>query len=401
MNNINIYSEIGKLKKVMLRRPGKELENLTPNLLEELLFDDIPWLTKAREEHDAFANVLRKTGSEVIYLEKLVAEVLDISKEIREAFVHQYVQEADVHSSKVFNAVSEYLLSFESNLELVEKTMAGIRPKDLKDFYDTDDKLFLCAPLPNLYFTRDPFATMGNGVAVHKMHTVTRRRETIYGEYIFKYHKDYQCAPILYNKNSDFSIEGGDILVLNKDTIAVGVSQRTQITAIKHLAKNVFFKNETGFKRILAFDIPKTRAFMHLDTVFTQLDYDKFTIHPEIYGDLQVAEMRVKNGYDLNITRKHDKLENILGEVVNSPVTLIPCGGNDPIAASREQWSDGANTLAIAPGEAIVYSRNEFTNELLDKNGIKLHLIPSSELSRGRGGPRCMSMPFVREKINN
>ncbi len=399
MKSINVFSEIGRLKKVMLHRPGYELENLTPNLLEELLFDDIPWLKKAREEHDSFAKTLRNAGVEVVYLEQLVADILDANSEIKEKFINQFIKESGIKDkSAAQSKVYKYLVSFNSNLELVEKTMAGIRKSEIEtdDLASSQGHPFYCDPLPNLYFTRDPFATMGNGVSINRMYTKTRRRETIYGEYIFKYHPDYNNTPQFYSRLEEHSIEGGDILVLSDEIIAIGVSERTQMKAINKFASNLL-SEKTTYKKILAFDIPKTRAFMHLDTVFTQLDYDKFTIHPEICGPLAVTEIKLDENDRLKSTKISGSIDEILERYLGCKITLIPCGGDDMIAAAREQWSDGANTLCIAPGEVVVYSRNEVTNKLLEENGIKLHIIPSSELSRGRGGPRCMSMPLIRE----
>ncbi len=398
MSGISVFSEIGKLKKVLLHRPGYELENLTPNLLEELLFDDIPWLKKAREEHDAFAEILTNAGVEVVYLEKLVAEVISMDEKIKEEFVNQYIKEAQIKDKIVQKAISKYLYSLPTNLDLVEKTMAGIRKSEIVDIKPSKGHPFYCDPLPNLYFTRDPYSSIGNKASINKMYTVTRCRETIYAEYIFKYHELYKNTEHCYERNNDFSIEGGDILVLSDEIIAIGISERTQEEAVLKFAENVLKDEKTTFNTVLAFDIPKTRAFMHLDTVFTQLDVDKFAMHPEIRGPLKVIEISLDKKMKLKRVELTDKVEKVLAKYLKREVTVIPCGGNDPIAAAREQWSDGANTLCIAPGEVVVYSRNEVTNRLLLENGIKLHVIPSSELSRGRGGPRCMSMPLYREQ---
>jgi arginine deiminase len=207
-----------------------------------------------------------------------------------------------------------------------------------------------------------------------------------------------QEIPKWYDRYFDHSIEGGDQLVLSKKVIAIGISQRTNPTAIERFAKEIFNSNQ-GFETILAFDIPKKRAFMHLDTVFTMVDYDKFTIHPEIEGPLTVYSIRnSENG--LVIEKENNELDKILSKYLNIPeITLIRCGGKKGIDAGREQWNDGSNTLAVSPGEVIVYSRNHVTNKILRDYGIKLHVIPSSELSRGRGGPRCMSMPLYRENL--
>lgn len=413
MSSIHVTSEIGPLKKVLLHRPGKELLNLTPDTLERLLFDDIPYLPDAIKEHDAFAQTLRDNGVEVVYLEDLMAEVLDLGNDIREKFIYQFIDEAGIRTLKYRNIVYEYLNKIENSKELVLKTMEGIQISDLPleqreiekslvDLIDTPDK-FMADPMPNLYFTRDPFASIGEGINLNKMYSVTRNRETIYAEYIFKYHPEYKETKLYYERYNPYHIEGGDVLNINEHTVAVGISQRTQAEAIDQMAKN-FFKNEDcKITTVLAFNIPNSRAFMHLDTVFTQIDYDKFTYHPGIMETLQVFEITEGNDpntfEDLNVKEINDSLENILSKYVGRKVTLIPCAGGDKVAAEREQWNDGSNTLCIAPGVVVVYDRNNVTNDILRKHGLKVLEIHGAEISRGRGGPRCMSMPLEREDI--
>ena len=256
-------------------------------------------------------------------------------------------------------------------------------------------------PMPNLYFTRDPFAVVGEGVNLNRMYSVTRNRETLYGKYVFKYHPDYKDVSLYFRRDCQFHTEGGDVLNINEKTLAVGISQRTQAAAIDVMAQNIFWNSDSKVERILAFDIPVSRAFMHLDTVFTQIDVDKFTIHPAIMGTLRVYELTAgKNPGDVNIRLIEDTLEHVLEDATGvDQVKLIPCGGGDPIAASREQWNDGSNTLCVEPGKICVYARNTVTNDVLYKEGLDLLVVPSAELSRGRGGPRCMSMPFWREDL--
>ena len=408
---INVKSEIMPLKKVLLHRPGNELLNLTPDSLGRLLFDDIPYLKVAREEHDEFAKILRMNGVEVVYLEDLMAEVLDENPELKEKFIRQFVYEAGIKTPKYKDAVIEFLMGFSDNKELVLKTMEGINVNELSamerdmehslvDMVQEESK-FLADPMPNLVFTRDPFASIGNGISLNKMYSVTRNRETIYAEYIFNYHKDYKDTVKYYDRYNPYHIEGGDILVLNEHILAIGVSQRTLPESIEQIALNMFKDPDCEIDTILAFNIPNSRAFMHLDTVFTQIDYDKFTVHPGIVGPLEVYALTKdpENDGQLLVTEEVDTLENILKKYLDRDIKLIKCGGGDEIIAAREQWNDGSNTLAIAPGEVVVYSRNYVTNEILEKEGIKLHVIPSSELSRGRGGPRCMSMPLIREDL--
>jgi arginine deiminase len=291
---------------------------------------------------------------------------------------------------------------------MVEKTMAGILKSEVPNFVvrtlsdHIRDYPFVTDPMPNLYFTRDPFSIIGQGVAISKMLTITRSRETIYGDYVFKYHPTYsQTSQFFYGRDEVSSIEGGDILVLNEKIIAVGVSQRTHPAAIEKLAKNLFYQYNTSFEKVLAFDIPKGRAFMHLDTVLTQVDFDKFVIHNELNHTIKVYELTkdLKRIGKLHVKPIEQSLQKILENYLETKITLIPCGGGDVVASDREQWNDGANMMAIAPGEVISYERNHITNAILRSHGIKVHEIPSSELSRGRGGPRCMSMPFERENL--
>ena len=412
MSVINVTSEIKPLKEVLVHRPGKELLNLTPDTLHRLLFDDIPYLRVAQAEHDEFVQILRDNDVKVYYLEDLMAETLDYNPEIKKKFLKQFIEEAGVNTPKYRDLVFEYLMSIEDSKEFVLKTMEGIQIYELdrekrvmeKSLVDlvTDETDFIVEPMPNLYFTRDPFASVGNGVVLNKMYSVTRNRETIYAEYIFNYHPKFKDQlEKYYDRYYDWHIEGGDVLNLNEHILAVGISQRTEAGAIDKLAKNLFKNPNCKIDTVLAFNIPESRAFMHLDTVFTQIDVDKFTYHPGIMKTLQVFEITEgddpNSDEDLNVKEINDSLENILSHYLGLQVTLIPCAGGDDVAAQREQWNDGTNTLCVAPGVVVVYNRNNITNEYLRSHGIKVIEMSSAELSRGRGGPRCMSMPLRRE----
>ena len=407
---IHVTSEIGQLKKVLLHRPGKELEHLVPDELSRLLFDDIPYLKVAQQEHDYFADILRKNGTEVVYLEDLVAETLRQSDELKARFVSDFIHEGGSVAQRYKKELTELLMNYEDTREMVLKTMAGVTLSELSGGIENSPLTaltrnkdhFVLDPIPNLYYQRDPFASIGTGASVHAMYSVTRRRETLYGSYVLHHHKDFAGqVPFYYNREEPFSLEGGDILNLSREVLAVGVSQRTMPEGVEQLAANLFADETASIKKVLAVEIPSVRAFMHLDTVFTQVDHDKFTVFPGILDGLRIFELTAgdRKG-SIKVTERGNDFAGALRD--NMPVddvTLIHCGGKDRAASEREQWNDGANTLCVSPGKIVVYDRNYVTNEILRDHGLNVLEMPSSELSRGRGGPRCMSMPLWREDI--
>lgn len=403
-----VKSEIGKLEKVLLRRPGRELEHLTPDTMAQLLFDDIPYLHGAQREHDQFAEILRSCGTEVVYLDDLVAETLAGSSDLKAQFIGDVLELAGSTAKGYAPELKAYLSDIHDTKELVQRTMEGVAFEDI--FPSGQARLasmarsgtrFLLPPIPNLYFTRDPFACIGNGVSLNHMYSVTRNRETIYGSYVLRHHPDFAgSVPLYYEPSCNFNIEGGDILNLSPTVLAVGISQRTQPEAIELLAKNIFAQPEAEIDTILAFEIPNTRAFMHLDTVFTQVDVDKFTVHPGILDTLRLFELTGKGEKEIKIREMEAPLDQVLAHYLHlDSVQLIRCGGQCQVAAEREQWNDGSNTLCVAPGVVVVYDRNYVTNQILIDSGVTVLKMPSSELSRGRGGPRCMSMPLLRKPL--
>lgn len=405
---IHVYSEIGKLKTVMLHRPGKELENLAPDILHRMLIDDIPYLKIAQEEHDAFAHVLRQQGIKVLYLEDLLAESLTDEK-VRRAFLDQLLDESSI---KKQDPLHQLLLNYLQELptkEMVKTVIAGIRKSaihnstpSLADLAEDPDYPFYLDPMPNVYFTRDQQAAIGSGITINRMTFRARRRESLFMETILKNHPDFKNAtiPVWRDRYHHGRLEGGDELVLNNHVLAVGISQRTSATAITDLAHNLF--GHSSYDTILAIKIPHNHAMMHLDTVFTMINYDQFTVHPFILdkaGKIDIYVLQPDDHNGVKITEKNDLVQVLKENLHLSELDLIPTGGGDPIAAPREQWNDGSNTLAIAPGEVVTYDRNYVSNDLLRKHGIIVHEIRSSELSRGRGGPRCMSCPLIREDL--
>ncbi|MBF2637541.1 arginine deiminase [Listeria welshimeri] len=403
---LNITSEIGKLQTVLVKRPGSELENITPEYLESLLFDDIPYLKMMQKEHDFFVKRMQDSNIEVLYLEKLAAEALRKAGN-KETFLTKMINESNQMDESALY-VRDYLMSFNEE-EMIRKLMAGLKKSEIPERKKkhlnemmSEQYPFFLDPLPNLYFTRDPAAVIGSGVTINKMFQPARRRESIFIELILKHHPRFsnQEGPIWSGREEPFSLEGGDELVLNEETVIVGVSERTDARAVERLAESLFAR-APKIKKVLAVEIPETRSFMHLDTVFTMVSDAQFTIHPAIQnqqGELNVYILE-KGENGLEITPRRD-FRRVIAEVLEVPeVEFIPCGGEDVIVSAREQWNDGANTLAIAPGEVITYDRNQVSNDLLRRAGIKVHEVISSELSRGRGGPRCMTMPLVRENL--
>lgn len=377
-----------------------------PDTLERLLFDDIPYLKGAQTEHDRFAEVLAQNNVEVVYLSELVAETLARDAELKRQFIRDFLKESGAIALRYRQELFAYLDSMTDIHEMVLKTMGGVRFDELapgsKDALTTllhKRSDFALEPIPNLYFTRDPFACIGTGVALNCMYSVTRSRETLYGRYILEHHPDYAGqVPLYYTPELPFSIEGGDVLNLTAETLAVGISQRTMPEAIECLAQNIFKSETAAINRILAVSIPSMRAFMHLDTVLTQVDVDKFVIHPGILSAVQVYEVLPDGKNGLTARKLEQPLDQILAKYLGlDRVTLIQCGGQDSIASQREQWNDGSNTLCLRPGVVVAYDRNNITNAILEDYGVEVLRIPSGELSRGRGGPRCMSMPLWRE----
>ncbi len=404
---IQVFSEIAPLKTVLLHRPGRELEHLVPGTMGRLLFDDIPYLAGAQEEHDRFAALLRENGVAVKYLTALMAEALAHRPDLRTAFLRTFIQESGPIAKGYENSLLQYLLGLGDNQAMIQAMVSGVRLADLGR--DVGRQLpallhreaqFLLDPIPNLYFTRDPFTAIGNGASLHRMFSETRARETLFGDFILRHHPDFAGrVPLYYSRQAPFSLEGGDILNLSARVLAVGASERTMPEAIEDLALQIFADPNAAIETILVLDIPGVRAYMHLDTVFTQVDWDTFVIHPGILPAMSAVTLERGGKNGLRIREQTQPLDRVLARLLElpQPAKLLFCGGQDAIAAQREQWNDGANNLCLSPGVVVTYDRNHVTYRLLEDNGIRVLSITSSELSRGRGGPRCMSMPLVRE----
>lgn len=366
---IKVTNEISTLKKVLVHRPGKELGILNKENMNEYLFDELPDLKMAQMEHDIFTNILRKEGVEVYYLTDLMVDVLKEEK-VKEEFIKEYLNDQNCTNNKIY----EQLLAIKDNKTLVEETMSGFNGKLIA--------------MPNLYFTRDPFTIIDNNIALYHMHTNIRNREVIYGKYINKYHKEFKLNT-LYERDYDTLIEGGDVMLLNKENMIIGISERTTLNAALKLANNVI-NSTSSIKQALLMEIPSKRACMHLDTVFTRFDKNKFVIFDEIYQTLKL-KLVDKNG----LSEINDSLLETLSKLLNrNDIKIITCGNKDNEVL--EQWNDACNTLCISENKFIVYDCNTTTNQKYIENNATLYKLPSKELLKGRGGAHCMSMALTR-----
>ncbi len=400
------WSEVGLLKMVLLHRPGAELLNLTPRYLNELLFDEIPWLAKARAEHDSFANILREQGVQVFYVDQLLSDILKdpgVKSELIKKRMASSLTGAEVAGTD--DPVYNFLNGTEPE-QLSRTIIAGLRKHEVQHLkkYTTlrdltvDSYPFCLAPLPNMYFTRDHGAMIGKNMQISTMFLPARRRETILLRYICKHHPIFEGVELTSEEEIPYGIEGGDMAVLNKDSLMIGLSERTTEKAIEWVAHNYLVEKEM-VKQIVVVQIPSRRAYMHLDTVFTMVDRDKFLMYPGVKDDLYVYWLE-RGGEGRVAASSGYSLQGALGRALGLKQVEIICpSADDEITAAREQWNDSDNTLAIKPGTLICYDRNEKTNDTLRKHGIEVIEIEGSELVRGRGGPRCMTLPLKREDI--
>lgn len=398
-DKINVYSEVGKLKKVLVHTPGKELDYLTPQRLDELLFSAVMDPERAREEHREFIKILEDHGVEVVQLVDLTTEAYnDAPANKKEQFIQDFLDQVTPKLTSENRKIMEaYLKSFKDPKEMIKKMMSGILARELNVKSDVE---LLADPIPNLLYTRDPFASAGNGVIINHMFKETRRRESLFSNLIFSEHHEYKQTPRFYESTDKYTIEGGDIFVYNDKTLVVGISERTQKEAVQLLAENIQKDKDVHFETIYAINVPKMPNLMHLDTWLTMLDTNKFLYSPNMMKVLKIWKIDLKNK-PLKWEEINESLEDFLSEVIGEKAITIPVAGKDAlqIDIDVETHFDATNYLAIEPGLVVGYDRNRKTQKALEDAGIKVLGFNGDQLSLGMGSARCMSMPLYREPV--
>ena len=405
--DFSVDSEIGKLRQVILHRPGNEMLRLTPQNKDHLLFDDVLWLDRAQEEHDQFARVLTDRDIEVLYLSDLLAQTLEVPE------ARKYVLDRVVNENTSGPSAAEPLRALAdgmSGAELAEVLIAGITKAELLERTSCPDSLVLASmdnddlllsPLPNHLFTRDTSCWVYNGVSINSMMMPARQRETINYEAIYRWHPRFAGSEFpVWSEGTQAgpaTVEGGDVQIIGNGAVLVGVSERTTAQGIERLASRLFAGGKVN--QIVAVEMNRTRAQMHLDTVMTMVDVGTFTVYGDL-GKLPTLTLRPDGDEQISVTRNApEDMYRVIAQALGVDELNVLITPQDSMAAAREQWDDGSNSLAIAPGVIVTYERNVNTNEYLTSHGIEVLTIPGSEVGRGRGGPHCMSCPTLRDPL--
>lgn len=394
-SSISVYSEIENLKEVIVHRPGNELLFVSPTNMQKFLFSAIIELSEAQKEHDNFVKKLKENGVKVVYVKDLFNQTIkNVNQKTLDSFFNEFIKESKISNQKYQKILFNFLKKTKKE-NIFEKIVTGISTKELK--INKENDILLTDPMSNMYFTRDSFTCIGNSLTINNMKYYVRQRETLIYDFIFSNHPDYKNCTKYIDRNISYPIEGGDIFIINKDILMIGISERTSKDAILEIATKIKDQKHS-FKKIICVNVPKMTNLMHLDTWLTMIDYDKFIYSPNILKELKFFEINLENkiikGKWINSSLK-DMLERMIGK----KVTLIPVAGNySKLSVDIETHFDATNFLTIKPGVVIGYDRNKRTINELKKNGIKVIAFSGNQLSLGMGSARCMSMPIYRKK---